>query len=307
MTTTILKTAMIAISSIALGHLAYAQDQDAEGCKDHPLFNRMPNYVISQCEQKEFDLIRFPVGPPDPKNENKIKSIDIEGKVTVIWYALKEGATRASGLQIMRNFQNAAQKYGGSILGEYKGWCAGHYDATSSVGSIPFGNGCTYWGTTLKFSKDGKEIYVYEQFGDDDAGYNIVIVERQEMKQDISANEMFEQLNSGQSLTLYINFETGKSTIKSESQPIVDEIYKMMKDNPSLKILIEGHTDNVGNKASNQTLSEQRAASVKTALVNKGIAADRINTVGYGQDKPIADNSTDEGRAKNRRVEIKKM
>lgn len=89
MTTTILKTAMIAISSIALGHLAYAQDQDAEGCKDHPLFNRMPNYVISQCEQKEFDLIRFPVGPPDPKNENKIKSIDIEGKVTVIWYALK--------------------------------------------------------------------------------------------------------------------------------------------------------------------------------------------------------------------------
>lgn len=127
------------------------------------------------------------------------------------------------------------------------------------------------------------------------------------MKQDISANEMFEQLNSGQSLTLYINFETGKSTIKSESQPIVDEIYKMMKDNPSLKILIEGHTDNVGNKASNQTLSEQRAASVKTALVNKGIAADRINTVGYGQDKPIADNSTDEGRAKNRRVEIKKM
>lgn len=58
----------------------------------------------------------------------------------------------------MRNFQNAAQKYGGSILGEYKGWCAGHYDATSSVGSIPFGNGCTYWGTTLKFSKDGKEI-----------------------------------------------------------------------------------------------------------------------------------------------------
>ena len=140
-----------------------------------------------------------------------------------------------------------------------------------------------------------------------DGGYDMVIVEKEAMKQEIQANEMFEKVNSGQPLVLYINFETGKSAIKNESQPIIDEIYKMLKDNPSLKITIEGHTDNAGNKASNQTLSEQRAASVKTALVNKGIAADRIKTVGYGQEKPIADNSTEEGKAKNRRVEIKKQ
>ncbi len=126
-------------------------------------------------------------------------------------------------------------------------------------------------------------------------------------RQEITANEMFEKVNSGTALALYINFDTGKSTIKSESQNIVEELYTMLKNNPALKITIEGHTDNAGNAASNKTLSEQRAASVRTALVNKGISADRIKSAGYGQDKPIADNSTEDGKAKNRRVEIKKQ
>lgn len=81
----------------------------------------------------------------------------------------------------------------------------------------------------------------------------------------------------------------------------------MLSANPTLKIIVEGHTDNVGSSPSNKTLSEQRALSVKTALVNKGIPAERIEAVGYGQDVPVADNSTEEGRTKNRRVEIKKQ
>ena len=81
----------------------------------------------------------------------------------------------------------------------------------------------------------------------------------------------------------------------------------MLKNNPALKIVIEGHTDNVGDKVFNQTLSDQRSASVKAALVSKGISSDRIKTVGYGQDKPIADNASEDGKAKNRRVEISKM
>ena len=69
---------------------------------------------------------------------------------------------------------------------------------------------------------------------------------------------------------------------------------------------MEGHTDNVGSPASNKTLSEARAKSVVSAIVSQGVAADRLSPVGFGQDKPIADNSTDEGRAKNRRVELVK-
>jgi outer membrane protein OmpA-like peptidoglycan-associated protein len=155
----------------------------------------------------------------------------------------------------------------------------------------------TYWVTLNYFN------------GNFDAtdGYYMSVAKIEEMKQEITANEMFEKVNSGNILSLYINFDIGKSTIKSESKKIVDELYAMLKNNPTLKIQIDGHTDNVGSAVSNKTLSEQRAANVKTALVNKGISADRIKTAGYGQDKPVANNSSEDGKAKNRRVEIKKQ
>jgi OOP family OmpA-OmpF porin len=81
---------------------------------------------------------------------------------------------------------------------------------------------------------------------------------------------------------------------------------KLLKDNPGLKVGIEGHTDSTGTPARNKTLSQQRAESVVSALVKAGIDAKRLSTAGWGQDKPIADNKTEEGKAKNRRVEIVK-
>jgi len=304
-----LKPIMIATIVFATSGIIIAQD-DAEGCKDHSLFNRMPNYYLGNCEEVEFGSMKFPVGPPDPNNDNLIKSEVIEGKIMVFNYFLLDDKSPASGLQIMRNFQNASKQNGGIIKGEYQGWCTGTYEFNGESingGTIPFGNSCTNWGQTIKFSRDDKEIWVYVQMSGEGEGYNMVIVEKEAMKQDIQANEMFDKINSGDALTLYINFETGKSAIKSESQNIIEELYKMLSNNPTLSIIIEGHTDNVGNSTSNITLSEKRAESVKTSLVSKGISADRIKTVGYGQDKPLADNSTEEGKAKNRRVEIRKQ
>lgn len=286
-----------------------AQD-DAEGCKDHPMFNRMPSYFLSNCEEVEFGSMKFPVGPPDPENDNLIKSEIIEGKIMVFNFLLQDDKKPASGLQIFRNFQNAAKQNGGTILGEYQGWCTGTYEYNGeniNGGTIPFGNSCTNWSQTIKFANENKEIWIYVQMSGEGEGYDMVIAEKESMNQDIQANEMFDLINSGDVLKLYINFETGKSSIKSDSQSIIDELFKMLNNNPTLKILIEGHTDNVGNAASNKTLSEQRATSVKTSLVNMGISADRIKCIGYGQDKPIADNSTEDGKAKNRRVEIKKQ
>lgn len=77
-----------------------------------------------------------------------------------------------------------------------------------------------------------------------------------------------------------------------------------MTDNPTIKFSVEGHTDNTGNTALNQTLSEQRSQAIVAKLVEMGITQDRLTAVGKGQNNPIADNSTDEGRAKNRRVEF---
>jgi len=297
---------LVTIFAIVLSIAALAQE-DQEGCKDHPLFSRMPNYYLSDCLYKEFDLIQFPVGVPNP-DDNKTKLIDVEGKITALWYSLKEGATPASGLQIMRNYQNAVKNNGGSIESEYKGWCSGECNPTSGQ-TIP--NGCTNWSTTMKFVKNGKEVWVYEQVTYDDGGavneYAIVVAERQSMKQEIKANEMFDALNKEGFIALYINFETGKADIKPESQAIIDQIVQMLKENPTLKISIEGHTDNVGTPQSNQKLSEDRAKAVMNAIIAKGINSSRLSSKGWGQTKPIADNRTEEGRAKNRRVEIVKQ
>lgn len=122
----------------------------------------------------------------------------------------------------------------------------------------------------------------------------------------MTANDMFDALNREGHVALYINFDTGKSTIKSESQKVVDQIAEMMQNNPDLHISVEGHTDTVGDRAKNKALSEDRAKSVVACLVKQGIDAKRLSAAGFGQDKPTADNKTEEGRAKNRRVELVK-
>jgi outer membrane protein OmpA-like peptidoglycan-associated protein len=99
-------------------------------------------------------------------------------------------------------------------------------------------------------------------------------------------------------------FDFSKSTLQPASDPVLQQILDLLKKTPTLKLEIQGHTDNVGNESYNQTLSEARAKAVVTWLTGHGVAASRLTSKGYGKTKPIADNSTDAGRAKNRRVEI---
>jgi outer membrane protein OmpA-like peptidoglycan-associated protein len=134
----------------------------------------------------------------------------------------------------------------------------------------------------------------------------LYIMERASMKQEVVANELLDKMNKDGFVTLYINFETGKATINADSQPQLDQVAAMMKASSALKIEVGGHTDNVGDAASNQKLSEARAQSVMAALVQRGVAAARMTAKGYGQAVPIADNRSEDGRAKNRRVELVK-
>jgi OOP family OmpA-OmpF porin len=277
----IFTTTTIAVLTLTANFL-FAQD-DVEGCKDHQFLNRMPNFRLTYCSEN-YSEDEVVVG--DQKKQL------IEGTIFNYQYYMDEGKFPSS-FQVIKNYENAILAKGGQKI-----YSSGKHDLDGFVGAtFKLANeGNTYW-ITLHNLSGIEEL----------SGYNLKVIKIEGMKQEITANEMFEKVNSGNSLSLYINFDTGKSTIKSESQNIIDELYTMLKNNPTLKVTIEGHTDNVGNSASNKTLSEQRAASVKTALANKGIAADRIKTIGYGQEKPIADNSTEEGKAKNRRVEIKKQ
>ncbi len=102
-----------------------------------------------------------------------------------------------------------------------------------------------------------------------------------------------------------LTFETGSATLKPESQEQLKNIAEILKANPAVNVKLGGYTDNTGNAAANQTLSGERAASVKTELSNMAIAADRIETEGYGQAQPVASNDTEEGRAQNRRISIR--
>src|SRR6266508_2761957 len=157
-----------------------------------------------------------------------------------------------------------------------------------------------------------KDIWVeaYVRQHGKEGTYFLTVVEKKNLDVRASllpAEEMKKELDAKGHVALYINFDFDKATIKPESQPIVDQIVKLLKTNPSLDLTVEGHTDNVGQPAYNQRLSGSRATSVVAALTAQGIEARRLKAVGYGQDKPIADNSTDDGRAKNRRVELVKV
>lgn len=114
-------------------------------------------------------------------------------------------------------------------------------------------------------------------------------------------------MSDGKFITYGITFDVGKSTIKPESMGEINRIVQLMTENPDLKFSVEGHTDSTGNATSNQTLSEARSTAIVDKLVEMGIAADRLTSSGKGQTSPIADNGTDEGRAKNRRVEFVKQ
>jgi OOP family OmpA-OmpF porin len=252
-----------------------AAAEDWGGCKDHPLFGRMPNHFIYGCDHSQFEMRRFPVGPMN--KEGKAKLQEVEGEFWSIQYVINEGATKASGLQIQRNFQNAATKAGGTVEGTYPEWCTLELDE-----SFKEGNPCTNYGTTLKLNKGGKDYWVFVNAVPD------------------------EKLNKDGFLSLYINFDTGKATIKPDSDKTLDDAAAALKAAPSLKVEVGGHTDNVGTPQANEKLSSDRAQAVMAALVKRGVAANRLTAQGYGQSSPIADNRSEDGRAKNRRVELVK-
>ena len=274
-----LSTIILAILFIFLATGVAAQS-DAQGCKDHPLFpTRMPEYRLEACKVEDFGVYEFSStkGPKTP----------VEGKFTFLTYTFTgPRANEPSGLAVVRNYENAFQKAGGTILPERPAAVGEREDRQGRPGGV------------VEIYKGNGKIWLR-------------IVEKKAMEQYITADAAAfgnDIRATGHAAVYGIKFDTGKSTIKPESAQAIGEIAKLLKADPTLKIYVVGHTDNVGDVDSNIKLSQDRGEAVLQALVrDHGIAAARLRSYGCGQFAPVATNDTEEGRAKNRRVELVKQ
>ncbi|MDI1353607.1 MAG: OmpA family protein [bacterium] len=281
-----MKKLLLSVALLTAFNVAVFSQDDEAGCKDHAMLTRMPSYYISACS-KSFNQLEIPVGMSSGEQNRKT----LEGNVSSIEYNRKEDqeGKLPSWFQIIKNYENALAKIGGKKV---------YSDVQSATFQI-VGASKDAWISLDLNSSDADGVNVYS--------FVAKIIEMEAMTQDIQSTEIFQKLSAEGHIALYINFETGKSDIKPESQKVIDEMAEMLNNNATLKVSIEGHTDNVGTTANNKTLSESRARAVMNALIAKGIDKGRLSSKGWGQEKPVADNITDEGKAKNRRVEIVKM
>ena len=253
--------------------------EDAEGCKDHPMFTRMPNFYIENCKEKGFDQAEF----VDEKGDE----IKVEGKYYWVEYDIKEGYKAPSELQILRNYENAIKKIGGVVERE--------------EGGVAY----------LKLNKAGKIFWVIVFPRGSGSYYELTIVEKAEMVQEVVADAkslMSDIAVTGHASVYGIYFDFNKADIKPESEPAIKEIAKLLQQNKALKLYVVGHTDNVGTLDYNMKLSKARAGAVMKELVTKyKISAQRLKAYGVASLAPVASNDSEDGRAKNRRVELVKQ
>ena len=272
------RSGWVLLALLALAAPAAAQD-DAEGAKDHPAIPRMPGYYINNYEAHDFDGYEFTVGDA---------SIRVEGRFWDIQYALKDGAKPASALAISRNYRNAFAAKGGRQ----------RYITEDA------------WETVLTMTINGVETWMEVHVSNSGEMYDLRIVEKGGMQQDVAldASAIAKALaDTGAVALRNILFDTGRATLRPESAAALQPVIDVLKADPALRLEIQGHTDDTGTKAANLTLSQQRADAVRQHLVTTGgIAAARLTAVGLGDTKPVAPNTTEDGRAQNRRVELHK-
>jgi outer membrane protein OmpA-like peptidoglycan-associated protein len=258
---------------------AFAVKPDKPGCGDHPLFpTRMPNYRIEACEVKEFDSCQLSTRS-GPKQT-------VEGKVTIITYAIDDRKDEQSGVAVVRNYEGAIRKIGGTIsASDPERWING------------------------SVAKDGKQVWFEAEKGN--GKIRLRVIEKEAMRQYVVADaaSFGKDLDAAGHVAIEgIYFDTGKSVVKQESTPALQEIAKLLAADPAMRLWVVGHTDSVGPVDGNMKLSEARAGAVVSALVSThGVAAARLKGFGVGPLAPVASNSSDEGRAKNRRVELVKQ
>lgn len=254
-----------------------AQQEDREGCKDSPLLNRLSGCAITYCSTSDFDAAELMIAA-----SGATKSV--EGKVEKINYSCRG----KSALQVRRNAEQALRAAGFTL--DFTGYDLPVHYVTGHKGRL--------W----------IAVAASELTGDSD--YSFTSVYAGAMTQELTADAKAWAAEIGKSgrVAVYgIEFDTGKAALRPESGEVLQQVLTLLNDQPDWQLRIEGHTDSTGSRQGNQVLSQQRAASVVSWLVAKGVAPARLTAVGLGDTKPVGENQSEEGRARNRRVELVKQ
>jgi outer membrane protein OmpA-like peptidoglycan-associated protein len=247
---------------------------------DYRLLGHMPNYQASPPEKRNFDKANFLVKDADDSS----RDIEIQGARFSVVYKLAQNSKPNSDLDIQENYRAALAAFGAQIL---------FADDRNTVARLNDTAGQLVW------------VKIYSQ----ETAIELTAIEEKAFQASIKppeASALKTALARDGHVALYVNFDFNKATLKPDAAPVIAQIVTLMKDDPSLRLEIGGHTDNIGEHDYNVKLSASRAASVVAAIVAQGIQAGRLSATGYGADKPVADNAKEEGRAKNRRVELTK-
>jgi outer membrane protein OmpA-like peptidoglycan-associated protein len=320
---------------LAVGPVATAQNADLEGGKDHPVISRYAGSVIIGYDFRKFDEfvmplsrveIVYPPGAAIAKKEQKV-----QGQVTRILYI---APPERSTLEVLGNYEQELKKAGFQTLFTCGTTACSPQENGMTSFLYPLSRSQTLKGQNLplvltlpqeqrylaarRASAQG-DLYASVLVAKDaNPGVPltnnrvVVLLEVAETAAmdtglvTVDASMMAKEIEATGRVALYgIHFDTNRADLKPESDAALQEIAKLLKQEPTLRLLVVGHTDNVGGFDANMALSEKRAAAVFQALTSThGIAPARLRAVGVGMSAPVAPNLTEEGRARNRRVEL---
>ncbi len=262
--------------------LAAPKHVDFAGYKDPALVTRLPNYWLAEKSsfvEKQFDGRDFRVMKGGKEAKQRV-----EGHLTQYYYYFDFAAgAPPSDVQVVRNYKNALEAIGGEVL----------FEGPTRL--------------TARVAKDGRETWL-EVDSHGGPTYYLYLVEREQLKQDVVANAA--SLREGLDRTGHVDvpgvyFDSGKAELKPESAAALQEVAKLLTEKPALKLWVVGHTDWDGTADDNVTLSKNRAAAVIKFLESTHtIDGKRLGSFGAGPYAPVATNTSDAGRAKNRRVEL---
>lgn len=245
---------------------------------DYTLFGHMPGYT-GELQKRNFDKFTFKIQDGD-----EVRDVEAQGARWTTVYTIKDGALMASNLDVKQNYRAAVEGMGGQVL----------HDKDRDM--------------SARFEKNGQNIWLHIYTQENEIQLNVI--EEKAFEARIvppEASALKAALDKEGHVALYVNFDFDKATLKPDAAPVIVQVVKLLKDNPGLILSVDGHTDNIGTHEYNMKLSADRAASVVAVVTAQGIVNGRLKSQGFGFDKPIADNATSEGRAKNRRVELVKL